>query len=55
VYYKKNDQLRYKLCSKVGLLQGTYGREELEPCAHLTAELMGIIVKQHEDKKAITA
>jgi hypothetical protein len=34
VYLKKNDQLQYKLCSKVGVLQGMYGREELEPCAH---------------------
>jgi hypothetical protein len=55
VYYSKTDNLGYKLCSKVGQLQGTYGRDELEPCSQLTAEVMGINVKEHEEKKAITA
>jgi hypothetical protein len=39
MYYKQSDTILYKLCCKDGLLQG---RGELEPQAHLTANLMGI-------------
>jgi hypothetical protein len=28
-------------------------REELEPCAHLTADIMRIYVKQHEQEKKL--
>jgi hypothetical protein len=50
LYYKASDTMRYKLCCKEGLLQGTYGRGELRPQDHLTANLMGINVSQRDDK-----
>jgi hypothetical protein len=55
VHYQKSGSVRYQLCSRIGYLKGTYGREELEPIPHLTAELMGIDTEQHDNKKTITA
>jgi hypothetical protein len=55
VHYQKSGSVRYQLCSQIGYLQGTYGREELEPQPHLNAELMGINTEQHDSKSTITA
>jgi hypothetical protein len=55
VQYKKKGNLWYYLCSKVGILKGTYGREELEPQPQLNAALMGIDIKEHEGKEVVTA
>jgi hypothetical protein len=54
MYYKQSDTILYKLCCKDGLLQGTYGRGELEPQAHLTANLMGINVLQLDKAQTLT-
>jgi hypothetical protein len=51
VHYQKSGSVRYQLCSRIGYLQGTYGREELEPLPHLNTELMGIDTEQHNNKK----
>jgi hypothetical protein len=55
VHFKKNGNVRYHLCSKVGILKGTYGREELEPQPQLNAALMGIDIREHEGKDVVTA
>lgn len=54
VHYKKTGTIRYHLLSKVGYLEKTYGREELEPQPHLNAELMGIDSNAHDAKITIT-
>lgn len=54
MYYKQSDTMRYKLCCKEGLLQGTYGRGELEPQAHLTGNLMGINVSKLDKAQTLT-
>jgi hypothetical protein len=55
-HYSKTNQLQHKVCSRSGLLQGTCGREDLEPCAYFSADLMELNVKHHEqEKKIITA
>jgi hypothetical protein len=48
VHYLKSGSTRYHLCSRVGILKGTYGREELEPQPQLNAALMEIHIKDHE-------
>jgi hypothetical protein len=55
VHYQKSGSTRYHLCSRVGILKGTYGREELEPQPQLNASLMGIFIKDHEEKEPIMA
>lgn len=54
IYYKQSDSMRYKLCCKDGVLQGTYGRGELEPHPYLTAEVMGIKYSQLDKKVTLT-
>jgi len=54
IYFKQSDQLKYKLCSKDGILKGTYGRGELTPLPHLTAELMGINYNQLDKQTTLT-
>jgi hypothetical protein len=55
VHYQKSGSTRYHLYSRVGILKGTYGREELESQPHLNASLMGIFIKDHEGEEPITA
>ena len=54
LYYKVSDTMRYKLCCKDGFLQVTYGRGELRPQDHLTANLMGINVSQLDKAQTLT-
>ena len=54
-YYQKSGTVRYHLCSRVGLLKGTFGREELVPQPQLTSSLMGIKLQEHEGNTALTA
>jgi hypothetical protein len=54
-HYLKSGKVIYHLCSRVGILQGTYGREDLELQPDLNATLMGIDLNQHVGKPAIKA
>lgn len=54
IYYKKSGSIRYRLCSKDGILKGTFGREQLTPAPQHTAEGLGIFYKKLDRKKIIT-
>jgi hypothetical protein len=38
----ENGNIRYKLCTKDGVLKGTYGREQLVPTPRVTGALLQI-------------
>jgi hypothetical protein len=55
IYYKQSDMIHYKICSKDGILQGTYGRGEHDLHLYLTEQVMGINYAQLDKKTTLTS
>jgi hypothetical protein len=51
IYYKEFNSIRYRLCSKDGILKGIYGREQLTPAPQHTARGLGIFYQRLDRKK----
>jgi hypothetical protein len=53
-FYKKKNYIRYKVCTENGILQGTYGREQLTPYPEYTPQSMRIDDKKLDKNNLIT-
>ncbi len=42
VYYKTSNKIRYKCCTEHGIIQGTLGREQLDPLPHIDTKGIGV-------------
>jgi len=54
IWYKRSGTIRYRLCSKDGILKATYGREQLTPAPQHTAQGLGIFYHKLDKKQIIT-
>jgi len=53
-YYTASNTIRYKICTENGIIEKTFGREQLTPHPELTPESMGINYSKLDKFKVIT-